>query len=527
MSIIVCILILNYGEKYQQIKMSYIPKLEPLDSKFNITKRAYNELGWVDREFHNSDYYNFSQKKPKGIIRIGVFGGSFAAGSEVEPNQDLASHLNKLLNQESNKYEVLNFGVGAYGLSQSFRLWKELHDKYELDNSIFYIPSWHLFRDASFVFNYLNDPNNLISPVHLVYRRDGESLKKVELPHESRIKNIENYYSFFPSYNFLKYDYFLPPFLQLKPVISSRLREPLKYLFADDFKTELLKVYSLIFREVAKIHSNFKIISNDESLSHIVDKERYIIAPWLKYIEDSHSLYMSKCCHLNTFFQNDLAKVVIGTTDVFKPHQLQLKEPTIVIKNDEIKNISSVYVSNNELLLLNGHFIEKKKWSDLHKRGIIHNKQTEKIKSLYIVKRDKLSTIEIIPSSISLQTGDVFFKNSKEKFSVGRIRKVTKNLGVIEFDSNKVTVNKDNYLKTQIEFSGVNNALYSRKGIVAIIKDVESGRYLTSLDGHVFQFRSQIPQKFSSMDSLKKEKLVLEIADGENRQKIELFKIID
>src|SRR5262245_17866041 len=60
--------------------------------------------------------HDYSQVAPPVVVRVSAFGDSFTFGSEVEINETWESQLEG----QDPRFEVLNFGVGAYGLDQAY-----------------------------------------------------------------------------------------------------------------------------------------------------------------------------------------------------------------------------------------------------------------------------------------------------------------------------------------------------------------------------------------------------------------------
>lgn len=90
---------------------SVLWELQPnLDTLFKFEHFATNSLGMRDREY--------PVEKPSGVKRIAVIGDSFAMGSGVGQDESYSKLLEKLLNKTNDDLdiEVMNFGVGGYGL---------------------------------------------------------------------------------------------------------------------------------------------------------------------------------------------------------------------------------------------------------------------------------------------------------------------------------------------------------------------------------------------------------------------------
>ena len=85
-----------------------------------------------------NSYTLVERQKTFGTMRIGVFGCSFVKGSEAEAGQDFPSHLQRLFDEDGGReVEVVNFGVGAFGVQQSYLLWQYLAADFDLDAVIY------------------------------------------------------------------------------------------------------------------------------------------------------------------------------------------------------------------------------------------------------------------------------------------------------------------------------------------------------------------------------------------------------
>jgi D-alanyl-lipoteichoic acid acyltransferase DltB (MBOAT superfamily) len=87
---------------------------EPLPNmhiRFKNEPLSTNEWGMRDK--------SYSLQKPKGQYRFILLGGSYEMGSGVTDEETFESRLEKRLNQEhGQRYEVLNFAVGGYGIER-------------------------------------------------------------------------------------------------------------------------------------------------------------------------------------------------------------------------------------------------------------------------------------------------------------------------------------------------------------------------------------------------------------------------
>ncbi len=91
-----------------------------------LTRHQVTQLGMAHRPGFQpeSSYTLVERRKTPGTVRIGIFGCSFVMGSEASPGQDFPSHLQRLFDEDGDReVEVVNFGVGAFGVQQSYLLW--------------------------------------------------------------------------------------------------------------------------------------------------------------------------------------------------------------------------------------------------------------------------------------------------------------------------------------------------------------------------------------------------------------------
>ena len=91
----------------------------------------------------------YSPEPLPDTLRIGVFGDSFTAGDEVEDQETWSEHLELGLNRAGIRAEVLNFGVGAYGMGQAFLRWQHLGKQFQPDIVIFGLQPENLKRNVN------------------------------------------------------------------------------------------------------------------------------------------------------------------------------------------------------------------------------------------------------------------------------------------------------------------------------------------------------------------------------------------
>lgn len=149
----------------------------------------------------------FTINKPKGVIRIALFGDSFVHGDDVPLEQTIAFHLEKKLSKEFN-IEIMNFGVGGYGIDQAYLRWKLFGMDYSPDIVIIGFQPENCKRNLNIIrkfyyrgtgipfskprFYLCNDSLNLINYPTLSYSDVPETVKNFE---NSELQEFEYFYN--------------------------------------------------------------------------------------------------------------------------------------------------------------------------------------------------------------------------------------------------------------------------------------------------------------------------------------------
>ncbi|MHC4493935.1 MAG: SGNH/GDSL hydrolase family protein, partial [Planctomycetota bacterium] len=97
------------------------------------------KLGWIPRPRHRSanglrntnaagirGTVEYASVPGPGALRIAVFGDSYTYGAEVRDEDSWPRVLERDLGERGIPTEVLNFGVGAYGMGQAYLRWRIL-----------------------------------------------------------------------------------------------------------------------------------------------------------------------------------------------------------------------------------------------------------------------------------------------------------------------------------------------------------------------------------------------------------------
>ncbi len=91
----------------------------------------------------------YSQLPPADHLRIALFGDSFTAGDDVSDAEVWGGRLEQLLLNAGIRAEVLNFGVGAYGMDQAYLRWLHQGKAFEPDIVIFGLQPDNLKRNLN------------------------------------------------------------------------------------------------------------------------------------------------------------------------------------------------------------------------------------------------------------------------------------------------------------------------------------------------------------------------------------------
>ena len=103
-------------------------------------------------------HQEFTQDPLPDTIRIALFGDSFTATEDVTDDEAWSALLVSELQEAGIRAEVLNFGVGGYGMDQAFLRWQHLGSTYQPDIVLFGFQPENLNRNV-----------NLFRPIYLSY----------------------------------------------------------------------------------------------------------------------------------------------------------------------------------------------------------------------------------------------------------------------------------------------------------------------------------------------------------------------
>ncbi|MCY3832047.1 MAG: SGNH/GDSL hydrolase family protein [Chloroflexi bacterium] len=137
---------------------------------------------------------DFSKAPPANSLRIAVFGDSFTAGDDVADDEVWSYQLEQELADAGIRAEVLNFGVGAYGMGQAYLRWQRLGKSFSPDIVIFGLQPENLKRNVN-VFRQLLHPSGpaFSKPRFAILEGELQLLNSPALPPEQLIAIFENF----------------------------------------------------------------------------------------------------------------------------------------------------------------------------------------------------------------------------------------------------------------------------------------------------------------------------------------------
>ncbi len=282
-----------------------------------LSAKQMLNLGWAHtaKDRPNSSYLNFLEKKDSGVVRVGFFGCSFMRGNEVSDSLNIADLLNKKIRSlNGNKIECINFGVGAYGIHQSYLLYEYVGKKYNLDVVVFNAFEWHAERDGTFRFG------DFYAYVHSRYVEEDGKLKLMEVIGEDKKDAYRRYTEFYPPYQYLKYDSKCPNFLS--PFFAARFNY--FFYYKDNYqemKKEILHTYQLMAEAMLADGKKVIFLDNDEYIRglQIKNPNFHLAKMYDENLMKINLLYQAPLLHMsgmgNDFRANVLLSEFLGTKD--------------------------------------------------------------------------------------------------------------------------------------------------------------------------------------------------------------------
>lgn len=137
---------------------------------------------------------DFDERPPADALRIAVFGDSFTAGDDVADDEVWSYLLERELAAAGIRAEVLNFGVGAYGMGQAYLRWQRLGTSFSPDIVIFGLQPENLKRNVNVFRQLLHRSGPAFSkPRFAIIEGELQLLNSPTLPPEQLIAIFENF----------------------------------------------------------------------------------------------------------------------------------------------------------------------------------------------------------------------------------------------------------------------------------------------------------------------------------------------
>jgi len=202
---------------------------------------------------------------PEGVIRIALFGDSFTHASDVYFKDTWGSQLEVALRQEGRRVEVLNFGVGGYGIDQAFLRYKIYGYKFKPDIVIFGFQPENVGRQVNLVrpIYSLSEVMPFTKP-RFVFK--GEKLALMNSP-TVKAADIEDLLKNFRHWQLAPYEYwynqkdywqriwFESKLFSLGVFLAERIKHPNRYI---EKEKEIFAVDSEAARLTVKIIEEFR-----------------------------------------------------------------------------------------------------------------------------------------------------------------------------------------------------------------------------------------------------------------------------
>lgn len=160
-------------------------------------------LGWTNRanaKHSNGMYATNNQglrwnaptklEKDSSTIRIGFFGDSFVHGDDLPLNKTWIYLLDSILQKNGHKVELLNFGVGGYGMDQAYLRYLKDGKQFDIDHVVFGLQLENIRRNLN-VFRPNYYPSSRIKLSKPRFTLNEEDLQLINSPVNSLHANID------------------------------------------------------------------------------------------------------------------------------------------------------------------------------------------------------------------------------------------------------------------------------------------------------------------------------------------------
>ena len=116
-----------YRDSAQTARIQYHPAL----GWFNVPNYDNDDTGITHNSAGLRSIEEYSPTPDADTLRIAVIGDSYVYGAEVRDDETLIHYVTENLRSEGWKVEVMNFGMGGYGMGQIYLSYRELVRQYQ------------------------------------------------------------------------------------------------------------------------------------------------------------------------------------------------------------------------------------------------------------------------------------------------------------------------------------------------------------------------------------------------------------
>jgi hypothetical protein len=303
-----------------------------------VVKKYSPSLGWTtvpNRKSKNGLYsYNslglrspveYSISPQKGVLRVAIFGDSFTLGSDVQFENSWGYYLEERLKKAGMDAEVINFGVGGYGMDQAFLRWKELGHKFSPDIVIFGLQMENVKRNVNLL-RPIYDPSAGVpfsKPRFILIKND---LKLINVPTISpenipdTITNIDTWSLVNHEYFFKKKDYMNSIWLRSKlasliiNIISQKRTENHFYELSEEPAQVTLKILQEFREDVESNRGKFLIVHlpTYPDMRDLLDDEKLKYSELLERIKTSYDLIQPNHALIQEAKNSSLDSLFVG-----------------------------------------------------------------------------------------------------------------------------------------------------------------------------------------------------------------------
>ncbi len=172
-------LVETYYERFDETILRYDPQTGWSPRPNSVSVKGlyrYNSVGI------RSAPTEYSLEPEAGVLRIALFGDSMTHGDEVVFEDTWGYYLEQWLNQLGVRAEVINFGVGGYGMDQALLRWQTLGQQYQPDWVILGLQMENVNRNVNLIRSIYRNSTELPFSKPRFILSDTGALQPINLP---------------------------------------------------------------------------------------------------------------------------------------------------------------------------------------------------------------------------------------------------------------------------------------------------------------------------------------------------------